>query len=289
MYTNTAYLGKKDEDIIDQSKSLIVTAAGYYKVCVSPMIHTERPEGRKDYQLYYVAAGKVHLYLHGTEERIIEKGNMILFYPGEPQKYFLYLEDKPETYWCHFTGKDVEKILLHYEMPREQSVFYVGTSPDYQWVFRQMIQELQLQRTNFEDMLSLNLQHILLIINRFIHEKVDFRRTMFDEVEKAKHYFNEHYREPIVVEEYAKKYGMTANWFSQNFRRITKVTPMQYIISLRINHSVDLIDPIGQIAAAVGYENTMYFSRLFKKHTGMTPTEYKKRDKTKEKENKKQS
>jgi YesN/AraC family two-component response regulator len=33
-----------------------------------------------------------------------------------------------------------------------------------------------------------------------------------------------------------------------------------------------------QIATAIGYDNSMYFSRVFKKHTGMTPTEYKRRN-----------
>ena len=59
---------------------------------------------------------------------------------------------------------------------------------------------------------------------------------------------------------------------------------MQYIISLRISYAMNLITSTDynftQVAAAVGYDNSMYFSRLFKKHTGMTPSEYKKSKKT---------
>ena len=75
---------------------------------------------------------------------------------------------------------------------------------------------------------------------------------------------------------------MTANWFIQNFRKITKLTPMQYIVSLRITSAKNLIDNtdynITQISETVGYDNSMYFSRIFKKHTGMSPTEYRKRN-----------
>ena len=57
---------------------------------------------------------------------------------------------------------------------------------------------------------------------------------------------------------------------------------MQYIAHLRMTNAMNLIDNtnynMAQIAAAIGYDNSMYFSRIFKKHTGLTPTEYKNRN-----------
>lgn len=280
VYTNLAYLGKKHEDIVDKSKPLIITAAGYYRVQTNRVVETRRPNGRGDYQLLYIASGCAHFYFDGTE-RIIPKGNMVLFRPGETQIYDLYAADKPETYWVHFTGSDVGLLLNYYQMPRDENVFFTGSSPDYQWLFRQMILELQLQRTNYEDLLNMNLRHIFLMINRYLHEGTDIGTQMLDEIERATHYFNEHYNEPIIIEEYAKERSMTANWFIQNFRRITKYTPMQYILNLRMTNAMNLIDNTNynmtQIASAIGYDNSMYFSRIFKKHTGMTPTEYKRR------------
>ena len=282
MYTNLAYLGEEHEDIVNLSKPIIITAAGYYRVHTSKVIETERPNGRGDYQLIYISSGRAHFYFDG-EERIIPKGNMVLFRPKETQMYYLYADDKHETYWVHFSGSDVDILLDYYQMPRDENVFFTGTSPDYQWLFRQMIQELQLQRANYEDFLNMNLRHIFLLINRYLKEGNDVGTEMLDEVERATHYFNEHYNEPIVIEDYAKERAMTVNWFTQNFKKITKVTPMQYILSLRITNAMNLIDNtdynMAQIASAVGYENSMYFSRIFKKHTGMTPTEYKNRGK----------
>ena len=61
-----------------------------------------------------------------------------------------------------------------------------------------------------------------------------------------------------------------------------KIPPMQYIVSLRISAAKGYLDNsdknINEIAGIVGYDNALYFSRLFKKYTGMTPTEYKKRN-----------
>ena len=73
---------------------------------------------------------------------------------------------------------------------------------------------------------------------------------------------------------------MTPCWFIQNFKQVTKYTPMQYIVSLRIHNAMNLLENtkynINQVAEAVGYDNALYFSRLFHKHTGMSPSAYKK-------------
>ena len=280
MYTNLAYLGEAHEDIVDNSKPLLVTAAGYYRVHTSEVIETDRPNGRGDYQLLYISAGKLHLYVDG-EERIITKGNMLLFRPGETQIYNLYSADKPETYWVHFTGSDVDLLLDYYGMPKDENVFFTGTSPDYQWLFKQMIQELQLCRVNYEDLLNMNLRHIFLMINRFLKEGTELDSDALDEVERATHYFNENYNLNICIKDYANERHMSECWFNRTFKHVTKVTPMQYIIQLRMTNALNLLEHtnynIIQVANAVGYDDAYYFSRLFKKNIGVSPTEYRKR------------
>ncbi len=58
------------------------------------------------------------------------------------------------------------------------------------------------------------------------------------------------------------------------------MTPMQYIISVRMTHAQQLLSTtdytITEISAVVGYDNPLYFSRLFKKQIGLSPTDYRK-------------
>jgi AraC-like DNA-binding protein len=283
MYTNSAYLGEVHEDIVDYSKPILVTAVGYYRVHTSPVIKTTRPDGRGDYQLIYIGAGKLHLYENG-QERIISKGNMLLFRPGQQQFYNLYAADKPETYWVHFTGSEVEALLDYYGMPKDKSVFFTGTSPDYQWLFRQMIQELQLFRANYDDLLNINLRHVFLMISRFLKERTKHDSDTLNEVERAAHFFNENYNRNISIKKYASEHHISECWFNRTFKQVIKLTPMQYIIQIRITNAINLLEStrfnIIQIANAVGYDDAYYFSRLFRKHTGVSPTEYRKRIKT---------
>ena len=279
MYTNVAYLHDTLSAIVDESKPLIVTSCGYYRLQNRPLLETKRPFGRADYQLVYIAEGKAHFYFDGVE-RVISKGNMVLFRPNEPQRYEYYGEEQTEAYWVHFTGKDVESILNAHALTNELRVFFTGTSAEYQWLFNQMIRELQLCRVNYENLLSVLLQHIFLLINRYLREENKAETEILNEIEYATHFFNENYNRPINVEEYAKSRHMSACWFIRRFKQIVKMTPAQYIISLRLTNAKTLLGAknynVTETAYAVGYDNPLYFCRLFKKHVGVTPSEYKK-------------
>lgn len=284
MYINVAYVDDENPNIEDLSIPLKINNCGYYRVHTTPVIETPHPEGRNDYQLLYIASGKGYFYFKGSENAtVVTKGNMVLFRPKEPQVYYYYAVDKTEVYWVHFTGWKVEEYLDRYELPKEENVFFTGVSPDYPWIYNQIIRELQLQRENYEDMIRLFLRHIFLTINRYIKEGKQTKNDTINDIERAVHYFNENYSKPISIEQYASEHLMSVNWFIHNFKNVMKAPPMQYIVSLRIAAAKGYLENsnknITEIANTVGYDNALYFSRLFKKYTGMTPSEYRERSK----------
>ena len=282
MYINVAYVDEENPNLEDLSVPLRINNCGYYRVHTTPVIETPHPEGRNDYQLLYIAAGKGEFYFKGSKEpTIVTKGNMILFRPGEPQVYYYYAVDKTEVYWVHFTGWKVEEYLERYELPHDENVFYTGVSPDYPWIYNQMIRELQLQRVNHEDMISLYMHHIFITINRYIKERRETKNDTINDIERAAHYFKDNYNKQISIEQYAAEHLMSVNWFIHSFKSVMKMSPMQYIISLRIAMAKGYLENsaknIAEISNEVGYENALYFSRLFRKYAGMTPTEYRKK------------
>ena len=167
---------------------------------------------------------------------------MILFRPGEPQVYYYYAVDKTEVYWVHFTGWKVEEYLERYELSKHENVFYTGVSPDYPWIYNQMIRELQLQRVNYEDMISLYMHHIFITINRYIKEGRESKSDTINDIERAAHYFKDNFTKPISVEQYALEHLMSVNWFIHSFKSVMKMSPMQYIISLRISTAKGLLE-----------------------------------------------
>ena len=85
------------------------------------------------------------------------------------------------------------------------------------------------------------------------------------------------------VEDLAKELGVTKNHLIRIFTQTVGVSPGQYLIRRRIEGAKDLMhlgeDSMEAIAAACGFSNGNYFSKVFKKLEGCTPTEYRKRQK----------
>jgi len=279
MYSNLGYLNNSLIDFMDKSKPLIVGSCGTYRLISKPRLPTWRPKGRLDYQLLYVAAGKGYFCFNGKEE-IVTAGHMVLYRPKESQKYTYYGINQTEVYWVHFTGSDVAKILREYGIPLDKHVIYTGNSPDYHRIFRNMIQEMQLHKPHFEDYLTMLLREIFILAGRQLTEtRIQNPQTRAD-IEEATQYFNKNFNQNINIEEYAVSKHMSTCWFIRNFKQYNHMTPMQYILSLRIANAQSLLTSsssnVTEVAAAVGYDNPLYFSRLFKKQIGLAPSEFKK-------------
>ena len=110
------------------------------------------------------------------------------------------------------------------------------------------------------------------IRNEFLDSQMDTAIT----------YFNTNYNRAINVEEYASSIGMSISWFIRSFKKYTGSTPIQFITSLRMTNAQVLLETtsysINEIAGIVGYNNPLYFSRLFHKQKGCSPSEYRARN-----------
>lgn len=96
--------------------------------------------------------------------------------------------------------------------------------------------------------------------------------SVIDYIEK--HYSNEN----LTVDELCRHVHLSKSYFSTVFKQNKEQTIMEYVTRVRIDKAKDLLQqtPLKsyEVAAKVGYSDPQYFSVLFKKHTGTTPTEY---------------
>ncbi len=117
-----------------------------------------------------------------------------------------------------------------------------------------------------------------------LHE--DFERFMGEN--KAKNYYVqialeklvENYREKISIESIALEMGISASYLSRKFKQITKRTYLEILNEYRIIQAVKLLGEgryrISEVAEKTGFSDYKHFYSVFKKYTGMTPSEYSK-------------
>lgn len=103
-----------------------------------------------------------------------------------------------------------------------------------------------------------------------------------DLLELAIDYVHEHLAEKITLASLADQVGTTPSHLSYLFDKHVGTRPIDYVIDCRIRRAVELLRqpdgiPVAEVAAQVGYADASYFSRIFKRRTGRSPSEVRSR------------
>ena len=100
-------------------------------------------------------------------------------------------------------------------------------------------------------------------------------------------YIQEHYAELVTLDDIADSIHVSKSECCRCFKRAVNITPFEYLMRYRILQAADKIlqndremTSISELASSVGFNNTSYFNKLFKKYFNCTPTEYRKLSKT---------
>jgi len=97
-------------------------------------------------------------------------------------------------------------------------------------------------------------------------------------IKDALNYIQTNYMDSIQLRDVAARYGVSAGFFSSQFRRQIGVSPIEYLIQYRIRRAKEMLltnqHSVREISHAVGYSDVYYFSRLFKQHAGVSPSRF---------------
>jgi AraC-like DNA-binding protein len=104
----------------------------------------------------------------------------------------------------------------------------------------------------------------------------DLSLTTF--AQEAQDYLAAHHAEPLTIDEIARHFHLSRQYFTKLFRRVTGQPPYAYLTQVRLQRARELLTSseltVQAIAAAVGFCDPYYFSRCFRQHTGLSPTQY---------------
>ena len=234
----------------------------------------DRPNGRKDFLLFYIAKGSERILL--DRERIMEEGAFILFRPNEKQIHVQKDCEVSEFYYIHFQAPE-DFDLFGFE---SSTVHSVVPSSQLHDLFEEVIEELQNKRPAYEKLCVAKLFHILALLQRKSAKETAPLGQYVDKISHIIQNMNKEYEKSYTLEDYAKMCCMGKFHFLRIFKGITGCSPIEYRNNIRIEHAKEMLadtdDLIEEISRAVGYASNIYFCDAFKSKVGVSPTQYRK-------------
>jgi len=227
---------------------------------------TFRKEGRCDYHIVYIADGASEVEYAGNTTLL--KHGFVLYPPHMLQRYIEH--DHTRKLWIHFNGYYVEEILKEYGL--NCGVHHMSPSPVCEKLFVQLVAE-----HNQKAELS-NEKALLLTFLNMLGKSVNHRNTTNEKIEEAISFITTHYTAEISISELAESCNVSQSRFLYLFKEKAGQSPHAYQQMLRIHNSMTLLAStklqVTDISALSGYADPLYFSRVFRKYTGMSPKAY---------------
>jgi AraC family transcriptional regulator of arabinose operon len=242
-----------------------------------------RPNGRKDYYLVYTALGWFEIEYKGEMVRV-ERGTCVIIMPEVPQLLSFTAEGAPTIFYVHFTGEAFAE-LMEFMTFNPTTFISIQDCIAFEIIFNRLVKNfLPLKAFNGrKPVYSPKVIGLLLELMDFLSPvRAQQANPEQDAITAVLLYINEHFREKVNLKKYAEIAHLSLSRFSHLFTEKVGVSPHKYVLSLRIEEAKELLMcssmSVIEIAAHIGIDDPSYFSRIFRKHSGCSPVEYRKRN-----------
>lgn len=256
----------------DESGPLALTIKNVgYQTCEPG--HQWGPGVRDHCLIHYVVSGGGTLTVGGQSFRV-EKNHAFLILPDQLVSYQAGLEDPWEYYWLGFTTSG-DSLL--------QQLGIVASSPvlpvKHGRLFRQYILDIYDSRGTEAWNKARMLGNAYLLLAMLAEEHGVFPHGQTAQlVQKATDFMENNYANNITVEDTAEFAGVSRSSLYRAFMEQLNCSPSRYLCEIRMGHAKRLLRDtelqVNEVAHSVGIADALYFSRLFQKETGVSPSAY---------------
>lgn len=287
MDTNVYYdvVGFQCLDRIDhQTNDLYLTRCGIHKC---PLNHSWGPKKRPQYHMHFILEGQGYLKINNNTYHL-KQGQIFLIPPNTISHYYVDNDD-PWTYaFISFQGNKADQYVRQAGFKPDCFIRdCVLPVDDYASLVSEMLETHQLTITNELRRVSLlfALFSLLTSSNQQVSEHSHTDKDYLPETyfEYALQYIQLNYNHNIRVQDIADYIGITRSYLFHLFNQKLKISPQKYLLNFRIEQARILLSTtdlfIKDVAASVGYEDSLAFSKMFHNATGCSPSTYRKHSK----------
>lgn len=250
------------------------TAMGYYPHARG---HRMRRPRHDDNLLLYCVDGSGRLRI-GEQRHDIGSGDLMLLPQGLAHSYAAASKQPWSLYWVHFQGVS-SRIFMEYLGYREgKAVVHAGIAPPLIAAFHSL---LAVTKTGYSSSAFINAANQCRhLFTQFVLEANRQRATHPTglDLEAIQNTMQDNIHRSLELEELATIAHLSKYHFSNRYKALTGYSPIKHFLHMKIEYACQLLDStelsIKAIADAVGYDDALYFSRLFRQTMGLSPRAY---------------
>lgn len=240
-----------------------------------------RPEGYPCYHWIQTEAGAGKLS-YGSETVMLEPHSGFLLPPGMPHSYESPQGKIWSTYYLTFGGETASQILSAFAI-REPALFRWEPNSPLALLLGTMLEKLESDHDLFGLETSADTYRFLGLLSKYGQEsnQISITRNM-EKLEHLLEWMEQHYGNPdIGLDNLAGVLGISGRHLSKLFQSTFGLSPYAYLVQMRIHKAKERLAgvpnlTVAAIAGETGFRDASHFVATFRKHTGLTPQQFRK-------------
>jgi AraC-like DNA-binding protein len=231
----------------------------------------------RDYYLIHYCTGGKGTYYAGGGGYDLAGHDGFLILPGTPIVHRADSKDPWDLCWVAFFGKKVEELLGQANLGKHNLIFHYDKD-DYLETCIHNIYDESRGRRNIATINGYFYLFMGRIIDNYQNRDAKTRSCGFSRFDAAVNYLKRNIQRYVTVEEIAAHLRLDTSQVYRIFKTRTGISPGQYIINMRMQKACALLAKtdltVKDISEWLHFEYQSHFAKLFKKSTGLTPSEY---------------
>lgn len=229
--------------------------------------------------IHYVAEGVGYAEVDG-EVHTLRRGDAILYFPMQRQRYYTDKVDPWDVRWVHFYGHGLQEYTVGLNLHRT-NVWTLRQSDSFERAHLELLAEAESWQLLDRARLSALTYAVLaeFIQHAVPQEPPDRSRDAAKRVLALLPIMQKEAGQPFELSRWAEAAGVSDAYFFKLFRRAMGLTPLAFVVECRMRLAKQMLlerrdESVRSIAEQSGYPSASYFNKVFAEREGMTPTAY---------------
>lgn len=232
-----------------------------------------------EFQVNYITHGQ-GIYETESGRFQIKPGSLMVTRPGV---WHRYRPDKKSGWTENFIGFDgsIPREIFSQGRPwSERVVHHMGNREEFIDTYHNIFEIIQEEQPGFQQVASGMIMKLLGLMVSLEKQRNFSGKRMEKVIREVCFEIRENIGKEIDFKSYAEENNIGYSYFRKMFKQYTGIAPVQYQLDLKIRRAREMLvatdKTIKEIAFELGFQSIHYFSRIFKKKTGMAPSDIRK-------------